>query len=481
MSSQKIKSTYGLHVIISAIILLVFWLMPPIAPVTPLGMRILGILFSVIYAWMFIDTIWPSLIGIILLGISGYMPVDKAITTALGNPLVNMILYIMILTGAISEAGLCDYVAKWFLTRKINNGRPWVFTTMILVASYVLSVMTLVTSSLFLLYPILYSMFEQFKLKKEDAYVKILLISVAMAGTLGFATTPYKGALPAMFNNYANITGTSIDYFPYMVVAVILSLVSILAMVVVIKYILRPDISAIKNINYEQLNKEPLQPLTKKQMILLGALVFYMIWVLMPSILPQGVVRDFMNNMQNGIAILLVALGCALKIEGEPIIHFQKVISKYAAWSVILIVASAICIGNALTAEGTGIIPLLEQITQPIFEGKSILVFTILMIVISFVLTNLCNNMVIGMLMIPIFYLFTQQMNTSSLPIAILVFFITCIAMITPSSSPVGAILHGNSQWLSAKDIYKYATVFCIVTLLVTIIVGLPVVSLIVG
>ena len=80
------------------------------------------------------DLIWPSILGIVLLGISGYTTVDQAISTALGNPLVNMILYIMILTGAISEAGLCDYVAKWFLTRKINNGRPWVFTTMMLIA-----------------------------------------------------------------------------------------------------------------------------------------------------------------------------------------------------------------------------------------------------------------------------------------------------------------------------------------------------------
>ncbi|MGL6175189.1 MAG: hypothetical protein ACRC1P_11340 [Cellulosilyticaceae bacterium] len=54
---DKSNFNYYLNCGIAFCILLVFWLVPPIEPITTIGMRIIGILISVIYLWSTVDTI----------------------------------------------------------------------------------------------------------------------------------------------------------------------------------------------------------------------------------------------------------------------------------------------------------------------------------------------------------------------------------------------------------------------------------------
>ena len=58
------KKTFYLHVIIMLCIMFCGWIIPPFhASITPLGMRAIGIFFGVIYGWMMLDLLLPSLVG----------------------------------------------------------------------------------------------------------------------------------------------------------------------------------------------------------------------------------------------------------------------------------------------------------------------------------------------------------------------------------------------------------------------------------
>ena len=144
-------------------------------------------------------------------------------------------------------------------------------------------------------------------------------------------------------------------------------------------------------------------------------------------------------------------------------------------WPVILIVGSALTIGNALTDESTGITLLLKQALTPVFEGQSPLVFTILMVVIACILTNVCNNMVVGMLLIPIICVFSQQMGIASAAITSLSMYMVCIAVVTPAASTTSAILHGNTRWLKTGEVYKYGILMTLISLITALAVGLPI------
>lgn len=477
-SINSSRSHY-IHCLIGFALMFIFWVIPPINCITPLGMRVVGILLCTLYLWTTVDTIWPSFVGILFLGISGFAPMNSVITTTFGNPLAILLMYVIILTGAISEEGICEYVSRWFVTRKIINGRPWMFSLMLLLGVYLLATLTMATATIFMFWPILYSLFQVLDLKKEDKYTTLMLISVVMVATLSFASTPFKSILPGLLNSFKEVTGSNIEYLPYMFVGTCISLVSILGIILLMKYVFKPDVSKLKNIHTDMFNQNPLPPMNTRQKVLIGLVGIFILWMLVPSLLPEGPIRTFLNSTQNASPILCIALGGFLKIDGRPLIPFAKITSKYMSWPVFLMVASSNSILNALTSEQTGVTPFLQSALMPIFEGKSVLAFTVLIMVICIIITNLCNNIVVGMLFIPIINIFASQNSISPIPMGIIMLFVVCLALVTPASSALGAALHSNQEWLQVKDIYKYTIIMSLLTLIVAFVVGLPLLNLI--
>ena len=62
------------------------------------------------------------------MGISGYDNMWNTVIQAFGNPVVIQMFFIMIFIGLVQEEEVSEYIARWFITRKIINKRPWVFT-----------------------------------------------------------------------------------------------------------------------------------------------------------------------------------------------------------------------------------------------------------------------------------------------------------------------------------------------------------------
>ena len=397
---------YYIHCIIGILIMLVFRFISPFGPVTEVGVKVLGVFLGTMYLWTFVDTLWPSLFGVLMLGFTGFGSFNGLLSSTFGNPIVIMLFFVIMLTGAITEEGICEYISRWFITRRINNGRPWVFTAMLLLGVYLLSVLTAPSPTIFIFWPILYSLFAVIGYKEGDRYVTLMLISVVMAASFGFATTPFKGALPGLLGNYAKVTGTA------------------------------------------------------------------------PSLLPEGALQQLLKDTQNAIPVFIITVCCLIHVDKKPLVNFKTIVSKYMIWSVVLIVGSALTIGNALTDEATGITVLLKQILTPVFEGQSPLVFTITIVVIACVLTNICNNMVVGMLLIPIIHVFSQQIGAGSAAIACLSMYMVCIAVVTPAASTTSAILHGNTKWLKIGDIYKYGILMSIISLIAVLAVGLPIANI---
>ena len=469
---------YYIHCIIGILIMLVFRFISPFGPVTEVGVKVLGVFLGTMYLWTFVDTLWPSLFGVLMLGLTGFGSFNGLLSSTFGNPIVIMLFFVIMLTGAITEEGICEYISRWFITRRINNGRPWVFTAMLLLGVYLLSVLTAPSPTIFIFWPILYSLFAVIGYKQGDRYVTLMLISVVMAASFGFATTPFKGALPGLLGNYAKVTGTAIEYLPYMVTAAAISLTALAAIVLLMRFVLKPDVTPLKQIDASLFDKNPLPPMNLRQKSLSFALLFFIIWVLAPSLFPEGALQQLLKDTQNAIPVFIITVCCLIHVDKKPLVNFKTIVSKYMIWSVVLIVGSALTIGNALTDEATGITVLLKQILTPVFEGQSPLVFTITIVVIACVLTNICNNMVVGMLLIPIIHVFSQQIGAGSAAIACLSMYMVCIAVVTPAASTTSAILHGNTKWLKIGDIYKYGILMSIISLIAVLAVGLPIANI---
>ena len=109
------KKTY-LHVAGILAFMFLFGLLPPFGPLTQMGMQVLGIFIGMIWGWTIGETIWPSLLGLVLLGFTEENTVTGILNTAFANTTLQQVLFSLLFCYGITACGLLELVAKWILS-----------------------------------------------------------------------------------------------------------------------------------------------------------------------------------------------------------------------------------------------------------------------------------------------------------------------------------------------------------------------------
>lgn len=94
---KKIDVKYVVHSAISLIIMFGFGYLPVIEPITHVGMQVLGILIGMVYEWVLVGIPWPSLLGLIALIQTGFMPASDVVKASFGEPNVVLLFLIFML------------------------------------------------------------------------------------------------------------------------------------------------------------------------------------------------------------------------------------------------------------------------------------------------------------------------------------------------------------------------------------------------
>ena len=476
-----------IHYVIGMIIMMAFRFIPIglLPNVTEVGLQVMGIFIGTIYLWTTVDPLTSSLIAIVMLALSDLAPVGAVIQACFGNPVVVQLFFLMIFMGGLTNRRLTAYIGRWILTRKFMEGRPWVFTIMVLVGTYVLSVFIGAFAPIFLFWPILYGVFEDVGFKKTDAYPKMLVLAVVIAALAGFPVPPYMSNGLALLGNYrgllasfpalAEMEGVMVSNGSYFIGCFILGLVNVLIVVAVMKFVFRPDVSPLKNVTIEMIERNPLPPMNKAQKTYGIFLVIFIFVMLVPSVLPNLPILSFLNANSLIIATVLVTILCVIRTEDGPVLKFADVMGRDFAWPTYWLCVSAIYIGSALTDGATGIVAFLNTVLSPIFNGMSATVFTIVLMLVTVVLTNISNSLVIGMILQPVILTYCAGAGVNPAPIiSIAIFTVLSTAACTPAASPFAAMLFGNKEYLTSGDVYKYSLTFVAVEMIVILVFGVP-------
>lgn len=124
------------------------------------------------YTWSTVGTLWPSLLGLFFVGISGIggdAGFNGVWMKAVGNYTVLLVLFGMILFGAVDSVGDTLYITKWILTRKIFAGRPLVFMALFYLCCSILAGLISPITGLIILWPISLRIAETMNLTRDDA------------------------------------------------------------------------------------------------------------------------------------------------------------------------------------------------------------------------------------------------------------------------------------------------------------------------
>lgn len=463
-SAFTIKSKY-IHSLVGIAFMLGFPLLEPIEPITEIGMHVLAIFIGMVYLWSTVNSIWPSILGLLLMALSGYATMGEIAVGAFGTEIAVLMLLSMIFFGGIECAGCTQYMARWFVTRKIINGRPYMFLFIFFLGSYFLSGLTDPIASLFILWPIAVELLQEFGVKKEDKAYAITIFGVYLAATLGQPMFPFKGAALVCVGTFQTLSGIQVNYLSYVLVNLILSVMMLIIFLLLVRLVFRPDLSRFQNISVEQFTKNPLPPMNLQQKLFFWSIFAYIILLLAPSFLPETwLITEILNKMGVlGITFLFVILLMIIHVDGKQVLCFKTVATRCFSWDVYFLVVAALYGANAVSSDVTGIKAWLLQVLEPLLGSKPDIIFIALLLIFIATVTNFANNAGMVVILIPIVLAFAEQYPAIDVvAITMLITLLAFFAILTPAASPYAGMLHARKDLIHVRDILKMGFPFVV-------------------
>lgn len=451
--------TYLINSIVALAIMMGFpYVVPAVEPLTSLGVEILGIFLGMLYGWLIVDdVVWPSIAGLVFLGLSEYTTVTKAFASGFGNNTVLLMLFFFLFTNIINSAGIIEYIAQWIATRKFAYGKPWMLSLLLMIAAIVSFFMVSATAACLVMIPLIKSIALLYGFKPGDKWPMLMMGGLVYVGSTSYLILPYKSLPLIVFASYESTTGQTIAYGPYMFVIFISTLVALALFLFSCKFIFKPDVSKITNCNIT-FDKE--MKLSSYQKFILGYFAVVLLLLMVPNMLPQsfmlvGVLKEIGNT-----GILAIAVVFYVACQCKDGITLNQLFAKNVSWTIIFLLAAAMAISGAFTAEETGISQWMSTVVTPIVQGKSPFIFIVLVCIISCILTNLANNQAVCAIFTPIILSIGIAFG-ANLPTLVACMMAACnVGMITPPASATGALLHGDKEWVPGKSAYTYGLIY---------------------
>ena len=455
---------YYVHSLVCLCIMFGFGLLDPVEPLTPLGMRLVGVFLGVLYGWLFIEIVWPSLAGLLAMMLVGGMKPATLLNNSFGHPIVQMMFFIFVFCATINHYGLSRFIS-------------WLFTYTFLGSIMLLGGLTSASPAALIGWSILYGVCEVCGYKKGDSYPTMMVFGIVFAAQIGQSMIPFKQVALTVFSAYETMSGMGIDYAKYMLIACLICLLCALFFIVLGKYIFRPDMSKLLNLEADKLDTDGSLNLTGVQKTVLLFLFLLVLLLLAPNFLPADFfLTRFLKAIGNtGIVILLVTVMAAIKVEGKPLLNFKVMVDSGVTWGIVLLLAFVQPLTIAMAAPGSGITDFLMQLLTPFFGESSSITFALFIGFAAVALTQVMNNGAVGVVLMPVIHSFCQASGMApELPLIMVVMGVH-FAFLTPAASASAALLHGN-EWCNTKAIWKSSPLAILgayaATAIVTLLLG---------
>ena len=472
-SLLKNKTSYYIHTIIMLTILAVFYFfVPAVEPLTPLGIKVLGVFFAMLYGWLFCDVIWPSLLGLVMLAVCGYDTIDNVLLSAFGNSTVILIFLFCAVTAILSAAGVADYIANKLVSLKIVQGRPYTLTFMLLIVMIILNLLLSATPAFIMMVPLIKEVATRYGFKPGDVWPMYTILAANWVGCVAYQLLPFKAGPAMVFGSYSELSGiTDINYIAYIACVAAMLIATIAIVLLFCRFIVKPDVTPILKNKSDVQNDEKL---TSMQKYVLISFIVLLVAMLFPNIAPADwALTTILKTIgTNGLLLIYIALYVFLNFRDG--INFKMIMSRDMAWPALSLVASALTIAGAFKDDSTGIIAWIGEIVAPIVEGRSVVLFVGLIILLTTIMTNVANNMATLAIFTPLAY--TVGISTGAdinmLAVMLCVLMTGAIGLATPPASSTTAYLAGEKEWVPGNSVMKYGVIFCVFNMIIVYVFG---------
>ncbi len=381
------------------IVLSVFMLLPPLEPLTPLGMKVIGIFLFTVIGWVFLGIGYPSLLGIALLVATGAMTPEAAFAASWGNYLILFILAVFGLAECLRLTGFSRRFALWFLTRPFAVGRPWLMIAMFLLGPLSLGSVMSGTATCITFMAIAEPMLEALGYKRGDRFAATLMMGIAWTATAAFIMTPIGHGSNVMFIEWIQRDfGYTITFPLWMAVGVPMGLLLYSLILGYLRFVVRPDVSKFGGtaIEYVRQEKAKMGVMRLEEKLAVGIfLIVITCWMLpglVGNILPG--ISTYLGKLGYAIPPLIGAgLLCVIRVKNQPLMTFRQWMAG-VPWGTIALIAAIVVIRDLLGSPETGIPQMLTNIFQPLATNAPFFAYRLIGQLWVSIQTNIMSNLV---------------------------------------------------------------------------------------
>jgi len=458
-------------------VILLFWFIPPLAPLTVTGMRVIGVFIGTILLLSLVDTVWPAILAVALLSQTGVATLNAAIAGSFGSWIVYFVLMSFVMTYALTEAGFTARLACWFMSRKFASKSPWMFTFSLAALGMLLGLfMDQVPATAFML-AFTAKIYQQLGYKTGDRYPMMMNIAAVFAVNIGGAMTPISHSLAILgMGIYQGATGEAISLFTYMIYGVPTGLVAAILLALLMRVFIKCDMDKVKNFDIKEIsgNQKPMD--LKEKTVVAIFFITALLWML------PGILRLFANGTpfvtwinSYGItfwAILSVTVMAVVRIDDKPLIDLKHILNKEINWAVLVFIAIGVYLGSAVSDPSVGLSDLITTYFVPLLNGMSPIMIVLLIAFLTCLITNFASNVTTITVMTGVGVTLALAVgNVNPVAIALTTTMMGSCAFIMPSSFGTIAMLHGN-EYSKPSLIIKLGCVAAAVCVIVGTFVG---------
>ncbi len=400
---------------------------------SPDGFRVLSI-FLVSALWWVTEVVplmITSIFAMALLVLSGAMTSDR-VFSLFGNSAVFFILGSLILASAFMRSGLSKRIALMMM-KKVGKSKM-LLPMSILLISALLSTWMSSHAVAAMMFPIVLSIASEME---DERYEALLFLSM-MWGTIAGGNLTFLGGARAVLavEIMSKTVGKSLSFLSWMLAVYPLVLIEVAVSLFLVYYLSRSckvDISSVEKGIDEKL-KQMGRIDSREKIVALVIAVSIFFWVIFGSSVGLAT-----------ISLLMVVVVFLLKL-----VTWEEV-EEDVNWGIILMYGGAIVLGRAMNSSGVSTWIL------NIFAPHNEVLFLIVVIIASVVLTELVSNSAVVAFALPV----VISAASKTLPPQVLTLSVTVSAGLSymlPMSTPDVAIAMSSGK-LRIKDTIKYGAI----------------------
>lgn len=439
--------------------MLIFRFIPAPQGVGPGGMPVVGVFVGVLLLWLTIGIDWPSLLCLLALALCPGLKIGTILSGSIGNQTFAFLLFTFMCTHALSETPFIRRCAGWFIGSALARKSAWGFVTLFF-ASVLFLGSFISPTVLFVIYlPILDEICAMLSLKKGGKPGQMLMMGLVFCCGISSGMTPIAHVFPIMAIGYWQAAGgAAISWASYMAFAVPCGLILFGVMMLVFRFILRPDMSQLTQNTRIELELRRMD--AREKPILAVFAVVAAMWV----------VPGLISGVAPGVSAAFDALGSAfppllgcvlmsvITSGGKPLLDFKSAMQNGVPWGSLIMCASTLALGAALTNADIGLTAWLSAAAAPRIQTLAPLALVLVFALWAAVQTNLSSNMVtvtvVTAVAIPIC---TAAPGVSAPAVCAIIGMLASCAFATPPAMPCVAIA-GASGWTDSRSLLGYGS-----------------------